>query len=161
MPAPPFAAEAHMTYKKLECLFGALLLLSGMGLLYHTFSPRYEDMAQDISVGPMFFPRIVLTLWLLCSAGIIIQALHSRKETQEFLWKRVCIVFLLMALFVALFMYGGFILTGSLFFIAMSAFLGYRRPLVLIPFAVIYIVFVDYLFRELLLFYLPQFSFAF
>ncbi len=150
-----------MTYARLECFFGIVLLLSGGGLFWHTFSPRYEDMAQDISVGPMFFPRIVLVLWLLCACGIIRGALRGRKEAQAFLWGRVLAVFLLMALFVALFMHGGFVPVGSAFFIAMAFFLGYRRLAVLVPFAVAYILGVDYLFRNILQFYLPTLSLTF
>ena len=145
-----------MTYRSQEILFGVVGLLTGTLLMIHTFDPIYDDLAQDISLGPMFFPRILFFLWLICSAGITYEAIRKENKVVPFLWLRVAAAFITLLFFAAAINFLGFLTVGTICFFALSWIIGYRHPGKLAAIAVGYVLFVDLLFRYALQCYLPS-----
>ena len=147
-----------MTYRTQEYIFCAIILLFGCGLMLHTFDESYAGMAQDISDGPMLFPRILLTVWILCAAGMLVQARKSCAEKRIFMWGRVLAGLAALCLFSLLLPSLGFIATGTIFFISLACILGFSRPLLLVITSVVYAVFIDMTFEHVLMIVLPSFS---
>lgn len=46
---------------------GLILTIIGGLLLLHTFSPQYSDTLVGLQFGPVFFPQLLLTGWLVLS----------------------------------------------------------------------------------------------
>lgn len=147
-----------MTYRKQELLFGLALLLIGSGLMYHTFDPTYAAMAADISVGPMFFPRMVLTIWLVCSLGIIVHAYRAAERTVPFAWRKVLAALGVLLFFALFFSTLGFLPVGICCFFGLAWILEFRKPGILLGISVGYVLLVDFVFRVVLKSYLPGFS---
>ena len=63
-----------MSRKQIELMFSGFMLLLGIGFMYHTFDPEYQQMGIGAQVGPIFYPRILLVVWLLLSVGMLIEA---------------------------------------------------------------------------------------
>lgn len=147
-----------MTYRKQELLFGLIVLLIGGGLMYHSFDPSYAEMAQDMPTGPMFFPRIVLTLWLVCAVGILVQACRKADKVVRFAWNKVLAAMGVLVLFPLCFMTLGFLPVGICCFIGLGWILDFRRPWLLLAISVGYILLVDFTFRVILQSYLPGYS---
>lgn len=147
-----------MTYRKAELLFSLTSFFLGSALFLHTFDSSYEMMSQELSMGPTFFPRIVLGVWMLCSADIFVEALRNQDPLPSFLWGRVLIALALFALFIGLFGKIGFILSGFIFFISLSYFMGYRKIVTLVCVAAAYIAVMQILFTKVLNFILPGFG---
>ena len=109
-------------------------------------------------MGPTFFPRIILCVWMFCSLGIFVEALRNRDPLPSFLWGRVLIALALFAVFIALFGKIGFIASGFIFFISLSYFMGYRKKLTMVCIAAAYIAVMQILFTNILNFILPGFG---
>jgi len=131
-------------------------LLTGTLLMIHSLDPMYDDLAQDLSLGPMFFPRILFALWLICSAGITYEAMRKEDTVLPFLWLRVLAAFAVLLFFAAAINYLGFFTVGVICFFALSWIIGYRRPGRLVVISAGYIFFIDLLFRYALKCYLPS-----
>jgi hypothetical protein len=114
------AAEAAMTYRKQELLFGLALLLIGSGLMYHTFDPSYAAMAADISVGPMFFPPDGADHL----AGVLARhhrpRLPRRGEDVPFAWRKVLAALGVLLFFALFFSHAGFLPVGICCFFGLA-----------------------------------------
>ena len=147
-----------MTYRNAELLFSFTSLFLGSALFLHTFDSSYDMMSLELSMGPTFFPRIVLCVWMLCSIGIFVEALRKREPLPSFLWGRVLAALALFAVFIALFGKIGFIASGFIFFLCLSWFMGYRKKMLLVCTAAGYIAVMHVLFTNILNFILPGFG---
>lgn len=144
-----------MTYRKQEISFGILGMVVGGLLMVHTFDSSYELMAQDLTIGPMFFPRILFTIWLICATGITYQAMRKEETIVPFLWLRVIAAFVALLFFAATFNFLGFITIGVISFFMLSWIIGYRKPGRLAIYSCGYVVFIALVFRYALQSFLP------
>lgn len=145
-----------MTYRTQEILFGTAALVTGTVLMVHTFDPMYAAMAQDLSIGPMFFPRILFTLWLICAGGITYEAMRKETKNIPFLWLRVLAAFATLLFFAAAINYIGFFTVGVICFFALSWIIGYKDVKKLLLVSIGYTIFVGLLFRYVLQAFLPS-----
>ena len=144
-----------MGYRKVELTFSAVFFLLGMLLFIHTFDSAYAVLETDLSKGPVFFPRIVLTVWMGCSLAIFINAFFKKDSTKEFLWGKVLPGWHLIGVFVLLYDLIGFIAAGLIFFFSMALFMGYRNTKILIPTVFSYVLILYFIFTRVLGFVLP------
>jgi len=145
-----------MSYRKVELTFSALFFLLGMLLFIHTFDSSYAVLETDLSKGPVFFPRIVLTVWMGCCLAIFINGFFKKDASKNFLWGKVLTGWLLIGAFVFLYDIIGFIASGLLFFFSMAWFMGYRNKLILIPTVFGYVLTLYFVFTRALGFSLPS-----
>ena len=123
--------------------YGLVLLLIGGGLLLHTGSDRYDFDLLFGDVSTVFFPRIILILWILLSAVLIANGLRRRGSRQDH--ERVMAVglpglFSVLAMIIASALavwLTGLLLGGALSIVAVGVALGYRRWVILIPAGVV------------------------
>ena len=122
--------------------YGLVLLIVGAGLLLHTGSDRYDFDLLFGDVSTVFFPRIILILWIALSAILIVNGLRRRGSQQD--RQRVMAVglpgsFSVLAMIIASALavwLTGLLLGGAVSMIAVGVALGYRRWVILIPVSV-------------------------
>ena len=130
--------------------YGLVLLIIGGGLFLHTGSDRYDFDLLFGDVSTVFFPRIILVLWILLSAILIANGLRRRGSEQDH--QRVMAVkltglFSVLAVIIASALavwLAGLLLGGAVSMIALGAALGYRRWSVLVPVSVVFPVIVHF-----------------
>lgn len=146
-----------MKYRTQEILFSFFMLAVGCGLMMHAFSPAYELMAQDLQSGPMAFPKVILTGWIICSFAMVVRSLYLPKDTVvPFKWLRCFTAVGVMACFVFFFEKLGNMPCATFCFFGLGLILGHKKPLRLLVISVAYGIFIDLLFRYALKLYLPS-----
>ena len=146
-----------MKYRHQELLFGLFMLTVGCALMWHAYSPQYALMAQDIQTDPMFFPKIILTGWIICAAAIVVRAFRlSNEQVIQFEWLRCLIAVGIMAGFVYFFDKLGNLPCAAVCFFALGRILGNPHPRRLLVISIGYALFIDLLFRYVLKLYLPS-----
>ena len=113
-------------------------LIIGAALLWHTRSDRYDFDLLFGDVSTVFFPRIILILWIGLSAILIARGLRGRGSAED--RSRVASaglsrLLLVLAAIVAsaiLLWLAGLLVGGAISMIAVGLALGYRRWLALI-----------------------------
>ena len=122
--------------------FGLVLLLIGGALLWHTTSDRYDYDPLFDDVSTVYFPRIILVLWVVLSAVLIARGLLGRGSEEDRLrLMSVGLPQLLMVLGViiasAVVLWSvGLLIGGPVLMVAVGVALGYRRWLYLVPLSV-------------------------
>ena len=124
--------------------YGLVLLIIGGGLLLHTGSDRYDFDLLFGDVSTVFFPRIILILWIALSAILIVNGLRRRGSQQDH--QRVMAVgltglFSVLAMIVASALavwLSGLLIGGAVSMVAVGVALGYRRWVILIPVSVVF-----------------------
>lgn len=144
-----------MNYRVQEICFSGTLFLIGALLMHHTYQSGYASMAQDLNVGLMFFPRLVLGIWLFCTGIMTIGAVGRQAEHRPFLWGRVLGGLGVLIFFVATLNTLGFALAGLVCFCGLGWIIGYKRPVRLLIIGAVYVVLVQLLFEKALQCYLP------
>ena len=135
-------------------LFGIISLCIGGALLFSTFG--YKETSISGEYGKMFYPKIVLWLWVFLSILIIIQdALKARMHFSRVAWSKLAIAATIIGLACVFPVKVGFIPAGILFYIAYCYASGYRNMKVLIPLSVVYVVGIWALFTHVFLIQLP------
>ena len=61
---------------------GLLLLIVGAALLLHTFDSQYAETLMGLQHGPVFYPRILLVLWLVTAASSLVLPAVEPEETE-------------------------------------------------------------------------------
>ncbi len=123
-----------MSRKQIELMFSGFMLLLGIGFMYHTFDPEYQQMGIGAQVGPIFYPRILLVVWLLLSVGMLIEAaVKNGAKGKDISWKNALLMLLLIGLCVAAMEYIGFLLSSVAFFFISCLIFGYRRYFIMVP----------------------------
>lgn len=123
--------------------YGLVLLIIGGGLLLHTGSDRYDFDLLFGDVSTVFFPRIILILWILLSAILIANGLRRRGPQQGHqgvmavgLTGLFSVLAMIIASALAVWL-TGLLLGGAASMIAVGAAFGYRRWVILIPVSVV------------------------
>ncbi|MEW5423293.1 tripartite tricarboxylate transporter TctB family protein [Amorphus sp. 3PC139-8] len=110
---------------------GAVLVAVAAILLWHTFDPSYSSRLSTLKFGPVFFPRVILTVWLLLSLPLIFvvpRALRRSVLEHRKVWPGVFFVFAL-AIYLWLLPGLGYLLATFLFGAVVQLIAGDRKPL--------------------------------
>ena len=145
-----------MTRNNHRLLLSLSLFLIGALLLLQSYVGE-KTTAAAADVGPMFYPRILLWGWTILGGAMCLQALR-RPESLSPVPNRAALLWGMGLTFVFGFLMEsvGFFLL-SVFFCFLYPFVqGYKRLHVLIPFCVLYTIFVWYLFNHVLFIFLPE-----
>lgn len=111
-----------------------VLLLIAAVLLYNTYGQQYADLGGAFS--PMFFPRIILWLWVLLALLDLASELITRKETDKPQILRVTVIALATLLFLWSMTRLGFFLSAVPFTALVLMMLNIRKPLPLLAVSV-------------------------
>lgn len=132
-----------------DLVFGCLSLLTSGLLFLESTSDKYVITAQDYGFNPVFFPRILLILWMLLSLVVVFRGVATFKrpsaEPADSL-ERPLLAFLLTCAYTVLMHIVGFLFSSVLFCAAFMLLFGYRRLSVVLPTAVVFNVLVWYIF---------------
>ena len=140
----------------LQSFFSGFLLLLALSLLVHTYSDEYEGMGIGAEFGPMFYPRILLWMWIGIPGLLVVTSVVGKtKAPAAQKWGRLFGMFALVALCTLLLTQIGFLFSILLFSLSSSWFMGYRKPLGLVLSGIVFPVATWYLFHEILLIRLP------
>ena len=135
-----------------------VLLLLGAGLLSQTYGQQYADLGGAFS--PMFFPQIILWLWVGLTALDLLSEILRPQGTMRPQLLRVIVI----AVATVLFLWGmtrlGFFLSAVPFALVALVTLGVRHPLPLLTVAVGVPMALVALFNHALVLPLPTSPFA-
>jgi len=137
-------------------VFAGFLALVGVGLLIHSYDAHYEGMGVGAAVNPMFYPRILLWLWVALAAILVVTPLMGKEHnvpTQR--WLALLGIAAITGGGAALMTVIGFLFSSILFCVAASLQMGYRRPLGLILTGIVFPLATWYLFQKVLMIPLP------
>lgn len=111
------------------------MLLIAAALFASTFGQNFTR--TEVSQSPMFFPRIILCLWMVLNVISIAQAIRDQETTSDIAsWTRIGIIVVATMIYANVIGAEGFFLPSVVFaLIALPAF-GIRNPLLVMLFAV-------------------------
>ena len=67
------------------------LLVTAMALYASTFSQNFSS--SDVAQSPMFFPRVILVLWIALGVIALIQSIRANERSKPIeSWGRIAIV---------------------------------------------------------------------
>ena len=104
-----------------------VMLMVALGLLSQTFGQSYADLGGAFS--PMFFPRIILTLWAVLAALDLAAEIMARREMAAPRLARVTVIALASLAFLYAMTRLGFFLSAVPFSLVALVTLGLRSPL--------------------------------
>lgn len=119
--------------------YGLVLLIIGGGLLFHTSNDRYDFELLFGDVSTVFFPRVILIMWMGLSGILIVSGLRGLGSAEDrdrlvsvgmprLLWTLAVIVASALVLWLV-----GLLAGGAILMIAVGIALGYHRWAILIP----------------------------
>ena len=139
-----------------RAVFGGVLCLVAAGLLLHTYDPHYEEMGIGAEFGPMFYPRILLILWIGLAIGLIVEAvIGGQPSVDRQRWGMLIGILALVSACTFLLGAIGFLFAALLFSFIACLFLGYREPIGLVLTGLIFPFCTWYLFHQILMIRLP------
>jgi hypothetical protein len=134
--------------------FSVLSIVIALGLLYESYLPKYAAGAGDYGFNPVFFPTILIYLWLTLSVFILLKGLATRsiqnQPKSEVSFSRPLIGFLLTGGYAYLMPIIGFTIASVLYAALFMAILGYRRLIPLLAVATLFPILMWYVFTFLL-----------
>lgn len=110
------------------------LLLIPVALLFSTIGLKFADLGGAFS--PVFFPRIILWLWIGLAALNLISTLWFRTPAEARPLARVGLLALLLPIYALSIMPAGFFLASLVFCLLTLRLLGWARPSSLVAFSV-------------------------
>ncbi|WP_299369401.1 tripartite tricarboxylate transporter TctB family protein [uncultured Tateyamaria sp.] len=112
------------------------LLIVAVALYASTFQQSFS--ASDLAQSPMFFPRIILTLWIGLAVIALVQTIRA-DETQPVIasWPRIAIVIVAALIYCNIIASEGFFLPSVVFALVCLPAFGIRNPLLVVPFAIL------------------------
>ncbi len=112
------------------------LLIVAVALYASTFQQSFS--ASDLAQSPMFFPRIILTLWIGLAVIALVQTIRA-DETQAVIasWPRITIVIVAALIYCNIIASEGFFLPSVVFALVCLPAFGIRNPLLVVPFAIL------------------------
>lgn len=146
-----------------SALVAAAALAAALFLLWHTFDPIYETSFATAGRGPVFFPRILLAIIALLSAGVVTQSLLRGNLAEDgstaFEWRQMLSVALAAAvtgLYLYLIYVIGYLLASIAFSFVLPLVFGYRRWFAIAVFAAVYATATWYVFEVIFRIVLPK-----
>ena len=142
--------EAQRTFR-----FSIVSSLVAISFLFHASSDRYSAGVADYGFSPVFFPEILLFLWLGLSlllavkTWISIRVLRSEMlgDSNKLSAVRPMLCFSLSVAYAVLMLQVGFLFSSILFCISFIRLFGYKRWSVAIPISIIFPIVVWYVFN--------------
>lgn len=118
---------------------GLVLTTIALILLWHTFDPVYQDRLAGLQFGPVFFPQLVLGLWLCLAAPLIVFVPVDLRQTLLENRKYLPVVFfgMLLLAYVWILPWLGYLLSTLAFALALQLIVGDRKPLSLLIWSVV------------------------
>lgn len=149
-------------YNRNEFLFFCGMLLLGIALFVGTFFSN-TDVATTAQQSAVFYPRIILTGWIIAGCFTVIGQLRRRdlSAPDDLNWKLVGISLGIVAAFIIGMRLFGFLGPAIVFFMLSAWFLGYRRPLPILLCGVLFPFGLDFMFNKVLMLLLPVGSISF
>jgi putative tricarboxylic transport membrane protein len=147
-----------------DLAYGGVLFVIGAILFASTFDPRYTGMGIGSDFSPMFFPRVLLALWMGLSIVIAARCMLANLPDEVLpaqRWSRLAAVCIAVAVFTWLMEAIGFLLAMIPACVVVGLLFGYRRPGPLIGFSVVFPVAIWLIFVKVIqvpLPYSPWFS---
>ncbi|MFK7762176.1 MAG: tripartite tricarboxylate transporter TctB family protein [Roseobacter sp.] len=112
------------------------LLMVAVALYATTFTQSFS--ASELAQSPMFFPRIILVLWMALGVVALIQSVRSDETAPAVAsWARVGIVLVAALIYTNVIGSEGFFLPSAVFALICLPAFGIRNPLIVVPFTVL------------------------
>lgn len=114
--------------------FALALLVLGGALFAHSFAGRYATMGIGSPVNPVFFPRILLMLWIALAMIILVEAVLTAPAPAKatYRWQEPIAMIAVVGLSIWAMRYLGYIGVAGPVAFACGWLLGYRRLFILI-----------------------------
>lgn len=113
-----------------------VLLLVAVALYASTFRQSFS--ASDLAQSPMFFPRIILTLWIGLSLITLVQAIRTQAVVAPIAsWTRIAVVLVSAVIYTNVIGSEGFFLPSVVFALICLPAFGIRNPVIIAVFAVL------------------------
>ena len=143
--------------KKFSLLFSFSMIFVSGSLLFHSLTVAHTPLSVATAYTNMFFPRIVLSLWLILAVIMTVNIWISQAGTpKQYNWKSLLKAIGALVLVCLLLQYAGFIPACIIFCFLYPVCLGYRNFRVLLPVSLLYTVLLWFLFNKVLLMSLPE-----
>lgn len=140
----------------MDAVYGGVLLLIGALLMASTFDPKYQGFGIGSDLTPVFFPRLLLSLWLILSAIILVRGFMAGAADWPYQMKARCagVVVVVLGCTWAMTVVG-FLFAMIPCFMIVSVLLGYRRPLPIVVFGLLVPILTWFVFTEMIEVFLP------
>lgn len=139
--------------------FSVFSIAVAIALLYESYLPKYAAGAGDYGFSPVFFPTILIYLWLTLSVLILLKGLATRSRQDqaksEISFSRPLIGFLLTGAYAYLMPLLGFTAASILYSASFMLILGYRRAMPVLLVSLLFPILMWYVFTFLLNVSLP------
>lgn len=147
------------TFISERSLTGLALFLTGGALYISSLDASYADLGG--AFDPTFFPRIVLTIWLLLALATLVLEVMRKTPSKPFKFLRVLALSAASFLYVLFLTKLGFLLTSILFCLVVLWLLDMRRYLAMVAFSVLVPGSLVILFNHILTLPLPTSPFTY
>lgn len=116
-----------MNLSTIERVSGAVLLIASALLLVEVSGPQYAVSAADEGVNPGFFPKVLLSFWVILA--LILVARPPAKGTAISVhvdWRKFAVFAAMTVGYFAAVLFIGFVLATGVFLCLCPIFLGFR-----------------------------------
>ena len=143
-----------MNFKDQDIISGSLLVLAS--LLGYFYAWQMENLAVA-GLSSAFFPSLCFTVMLVCGLILIKQGVQRGKKNPfpSIKWGKILPVIALLAGYVILMEYAGFIISSIVFLVCSICFFGERRKKILVAAPIVATGVVYYLFTQAFMIILP------
>jgi hypothetical protein len=112
------------------------LLIAAVALYASTFVQNFS--ASDLAQSPMFFPRIILTLWIGLAIIGLFQSIRANEATTPIAsWTRIAVILIAALIYTNVIGSEGFFLPSVVFALICLPAFGIRNPFMIALFAVL------------------------
>lgn len=113
-----------------------LLLITAIGLYISTFKQGFTD--AEAAQSPMFFPRIILLMWIGLNIIGLVQVVRQRSTTTPIAsWSRILLIIIATCVYVNLIGTEGFFIPSVIFALVCLPLFGIRNGVLIVLFAVV------------------------
>ena len=112
------------------------LLITAVGLYASTYGQNFSS--SEVAQSPMFFPRLILILWIGLSVIALAQAIRAdERSTSIQSWPRIGVILVAALIYTNVIGSEGFFLPSMTFALVCLIAFGVRNPVFLVLFAVL------------------------
>jgi len=112
-----------------------LLLITAIGLYISTFKQGFS--AAEAAQSPMFFPRIILMMWIGLNIIGLVQVIRQSSTTTPIAsWSRILLIIIATCVYVNLIGTEGFFIPSVIFALICLPLFGIRNGVLIVLFAV-------------------------
>jgi putative tricarboxylic transport membrane protein len=122
-----------MRQATVDLLIGVVLLALALFLLWESTDPRYAVRVPGHAFGPMFYPRLILGIWVVIAVVIMLRGallMSSDDSVQALQWGQLASVVVVTGVYMWVVTLLGFVLSSALFMFVVLMLLGFRRPII-------------------------------